>query len=288
MIVFDIETGPRPDDELRQVATPFDPSRVNVPTGEFDDGLGERIRNKLGIPAEFDPSSVKLGRMTDQAKIDDKIAAARAEHAQQLAEIARRVDNERAEFEQAKANGPQIIAQAEQEHWAAIRSKAALSPVTGRVLAIGYWSAKAGCKITGVDEPADEAHVLGKFWHQYGTCRSASRSMVGFNIHGFDLPFMVKRSWLLGVDVPATLFDPSGRYFDRVFVDLMARWKCGNYSESIKLSAMARFFGCGDKPDGIHGGDFARLWVEDRPTAVAYLENDLQMTAGCAARMGYV
>lgn len=267
MLVYDIETAPRPDAELQLVCDPFNPATVEIPTGDY--------------PA-FDPSAVKLGNLKDQSKVAEKIEAARQLH-----------EAGRAEFEAAKANGPAIIAAAEQAHWGAIRNRAALSPVTGQVLAIGCYSVEGDkIGIAGVDSPDDEKKALAGFWRQFLTCKQANRSMVGFNSSSFDLPFMVKRSWLLGVDVPTTLQSPDGRYFDRVFVDLLARWKCGVYGGgngdgvSIKLANMAKFFGVGDKPDGVTGADFARLWREERERAREYLVNDLKMTAACAQKMG--
>lgn len=253
MLIFDIETSARSEAELRPLCPPFDPASV--------DGLA------LG---EFDPQSVKLGNLKDAAKIEAKIAEARAAH------------------EAAAANAPQILAAAEAAHWQSFVNRAALSPVTGQVLAIGYWSKAAGCKIQGQGETLDERQLLANFWQRYRACRSENRRMVGFNIFRFDLPFMARRSWYLGVDVPDTLTDQTGRYFDRTFVDLYARWQCGVYGESIRLDDLARFFGVGGKPDGICGADFGRLYAEDRTAAIEYLRNDLLITSGCAARMGYV
>lgn len=259
MIVFDIETGPRPDAELRAICEPFDPSKVELPSGEFD------------------PASVALGNTKDPAKVKARIDAAAQQHAVAI------------------ANGPAILAQAEIAHWRAIVDRAALSPVTGQVLAVGYMATESKqCSVRGIGctdsagSMLTERDLLEEFWAKFKTCRSNNRTMCGFNIFGFDLPFMVRRSWLLGVSVPETVQDPTGRYFDRVFLDLFARWKCGNNGDTIKLASMAKFFGVGDKPDGINGGDFARLWSEDRATAILYLVNDLQMTASCAASMGFV
>ena len=267
MLVFDIETGSRPDDELRAVCDPFNPSTVAVPTGDYH---------------SFDESSVKLGNTKDPAKVAEKIEAARQAH-----------EAGRIEFEVAKANGPALLADAEKAYWDAIRNRAALSPVTGQVLAIGCYSVeKDKLAILGVDKPEDEVDVINKFWRQFLTCKQQNRSLVGFNSNSFDLPFLVKRSWLLGVDVPSTLFSPDGKYLDRICVDLLARWRCGVWGNgdgnSIKLAGLARFFGVGDKPDGVIGADFARLWREDRERAKAYLVGDLKMTAACAARMGVV
>ena len=57
MLVFDIETGPLPEDRLREIMPPCD---------------------LLPHPGEFIPGNVKLGQMKDQTKIDAKIADAKA------------------------------------------------------------------------------------------------------------------------------------------------------------------------------------------------------------------
>lgn len=267
MLVYDIETAARPDSELREVCEPFDPASVSVPTGDYP---------------KFDESTVKLGNTKDPAKVAEKIEAARQLH-----------EAGRIEFEVAKANGPALLADAEAAHWKSIRDRAALSPVTGQVLAIGCYGVdtdKFG--IAGVDKPEDERKVIADFWARFLKCKQANRSLVGFNSNSFDLPFLVKRSWLLGIDVPSTLFSPDGKYLDRICIDLLARWKCGVWGSgdgvSIKLGALARFFGVGDKTAGVSGADFGRLWREDRETAKAYLVNDLRITALCAQRMGIV
>ena len=113
--------------------------------------------------------------------------------------------------------------------------------------------------------------------------------MVGHNIFGFDLPFMVRRSWTLGLahKVPPTLIKQD-RYWSPVFIDTMTRWRLGDYRNYVSLDTLAKAFGAGGKPDGISGADFARLWQEDRPRAVAYLKNDLEITFQVAMRLGIV
>lgn len=247
MLVFDIETGPLPEDQLRPL---------------FEDQFQPPPH-----PGEFDPESVKVGNLKDQAKKDAKIAEARAAH-----EAA--VQNYEANVQQAKA-----------EWWMDLLSKAALSPLTGRILAIGYRNADNGKQAIDGDE--SETVILENFWRKYHQCRSASRRMCGFNILGFDVPFVVRRSWLLGVDVPDTVIE-KGRYLDgHVFIDLMQLWGCGN-REYIQLDALTKAFGIGGKPEGINGGDFARLWTTDRDAAEAYLANDLDLETKLAARLGVV
>jgi hypothetical protein len=68
----------------------------------------------------------------------------------------------------------------------------------------------------------------------------------------------------------------------------MKVWACGRHGEFVSLDTLARFFKIGGKPDGVNGGDFARLFhaPETREQAITYLHNDLTMTAKLAQRMG--
>ncbi len=241
MIVFDIETGPLPEDVVLANASPFEP---------------------LPHPGQFDPDSVKLGNIKDQAKIDAKIAEKRAEHEKAVAD------------HEAKNT-------AEHSAWkkSAI-SRAALSAFTGQVLAIGFQNGSHS-KIRVEPEP----DMLGEFWLVYRRARESRTNLVGHNILGFDLPFLIRRSWLLGVDVPDQVFD--GRYFDRIFVDTMKYWQLGTWGgEVAKLDAIDKYFG-GDGKNG-DGSMFAELLKSDRTKAIEYLSNDLKITARVATRMGIV
>lgn len=250
MIVFDIETGPLPDDVLTERIAPYEPPPP---------------------PGKFNPDAVKLGQMKDEAKIATKIEAARVKHQAEAAAYRKKVTLDKA------------------GHFAKAKEKAALSPLTGQVLAIGYMSTESKKSILDHVDGNDysEAQLLASFWRQYERCRNKSRLMVGHNIQGFDVPFLVRRSWFLGVDVPETVFE-RGRYIDsRVFADTMVRWGCGG-RDLVKLDTLASAMGVGGKPDGIDGGMFAKLFETDLAAAMSYLQNDLDMTAAVAEKMGLI
>jgi hypothetical protein len=166
--------------------------------------------------------------------------------------------------------------EAERRDWL---EKAALSPVTGRVLAIGVRT-KDGNEIFSDDEKV----ALLAFWSRLTDLARARVQMVGFDIFRFDLPFLMRRSWVNGVKVPDGLIDARG-YFNRVnFVDLIEVWRCGDRATSISLDNLSKFLGVGAKTgDGAH---FAKLWATERKLAIAYLENDLALTEGVARRLG--
>lgn len=176
---------------------------------------------------------------------------------------------------------PVKIAEVIEEQRQEWRRKAALYAERGQVLAIG-WMDNHGK--SGVLE-GDEAQMLRDFWTIVkGDLKRVNQigvTLIGFNSNGFDIPFMVRRSIILGVTYPV-LFN--GRYLKPDCVDLMQIWSCGVYGASIKLDNLAKALGCGQKNGD--GKVFHQLYREDREAALLYLHNDVMMTARCAERMG--
>jgi hypothetical protein len=193
----------------------------------------------LAMLPEFDPAEVKVGNLKDAEKIAAKIAEAKANH---LADFTER---------------------------------AALSPVTGRVLAIGLLAGQTFSFI-GHD---DEAQLLRDFW-----ATSEGVELIGFNCIPFDLPFLIRRSWKLGVQVPSHI--RHGRYFADTITDLRVEWQLGNREFRGGLDYVARFLGVGEKTGS--GKDFAATWETDRHAALKYLEHDCRLTLAVAERMGVI
>jgi DNA polymerase elongation subunit (family B) len=157
--------------------------------------------------------------------------------------------------------------------------RAALSAVTGRVLAVGWWQ-EGETTIIGED---DESETLRKVWTLIETAARENRTVVGFNSNRFDIPFLTRRSWALGVDVPSGLYGARGYVNQLVFMDLMDEWACGDRQATIRLDTLAKFLGVGAKNG--NGAEFAGLWETDRPKALEYLHNDILITARVAARL---
>ena len=203
----------------------------------------------LGIA--FDPDSVALGNLKDK----DKIAA--------------KIESERSAF------------------WPKIISKAALSPVTGKVLAIGR--SYEGKTIVMDDE---ENVLLMRFWLCFDRAREDGCSLIGWNIKKFDIPFIMLRSAHRGVEIPKGLF--RGRWLCDTFIDLMeiwgemhSPWKQRQGFESAKNAA--KFFGLSRPAGEIEGKEFWRFWIGDadeRKLAERYLWNDVYEETVIASRLG--
>ena len=205
----------------------------------------------------FDPAEVKRGNLKDPAKIAEKIAEAEANH--------------RREF----------------------FDKAALDPLTGRVVAIGVmvFDSVAGAN-PAFNEPAptfiigheDEARMLREFWAAVRGEMGRLHPLVGFNICNFDLRFLMCRSWKHRVPIPFGL--RRGRYWSDQVLDLREAWQLGDRQARGSLDAVAKHLGVGSKNGD--GKAFAELWRTDRKAAEAYLKNDLALTANVASALGVV
>ena len=216
-------------------------------------------------PGEFDSSGVKVGNIKDKDKITAKIAEAKQLH------------------EAAVCGFEESCKLAEKEHIANAIAQAALSPTTGKVLVIGYRAFDG--RMAFDDGEGDESRIMTKFWSKYEKCRAGRRPMVGANILQFDLPFLVRRSWILGVDVPKTV--KPNRWWDDLFIDIREAWLCGQRWADCEssLDVIARALNVGEKNGD---GAFYQMWAEDREKAIAYLRNDLEMTGLSAVKMGIV
>lgn len=160
------------------------------------------------------------------------------------------------------------------------KDRAALSPLTGRILAIGLMDERWDTPVYILAE--SEAAMLANVWRHWND----GARFVGFNVKEFDFRFMVIRSRILGIPVPEDLF--AGRYWNFMrIVDLMEVFCCFSRDTSgFSLDAICKACGLPGKLPGMTGADFARVFAQDREKALAYLRADLAATAALAARLG--
>jgi len=218
-----------------------------VQTIIFDVETGPLAESELvAMMPAFDPAEVKCGNLKDPAKIAEKLAEAEANHRRDFFD------------------------------------KAALDPLTGRVVAIGMLDIETDkFFIIGHD---DEARTLTEFWAATRGEMGRNNPLIGFNIHSFDLPFLIRRSWKHRVTVPFGI--RRGRYWSDQVCDLRDCWQLGDRQARGSLDTIARHLGVGAKNGD--GKAFAELWQSDRPKAEAYLRNDIELTAKVADALGIV
>lgn len=159
------------------------------------------------------------------------------------------------------------------EHWDNYVSKAALNPLIGRIVAIG-WRENGESTMLTASSPEEEKAIIAQFLEKCASVALTGGVMEGFNIDEFDLRFVFVRALKYGLK-PHTL--RRGRYWHPMFRDLLNVWRAGNRTLYIKLDKLAEFLGTAHRKNG-DGAHFAEIFATDPEKALAYLENDLIMT----------
>lgn len=160
------------------------------------------------------------------------------------------------------------------------KEQAALSAITGRVAIIGLLDNLGGFTASIANEPEQEINILRSFWADY-----APHHVLGWNIKGFDIPFLVQRSWIHGIRVPDNVFN--GRFISADWAtDLLERWTCfqSRLQTGSSLDAVSRACGLGGKAST--GAEFGKLWATNREQALDYCQTDCNLTWLLAKRLG--
>lgn len=181
------------------------------------------------------------------------------------------------------------------EHRRKFLDAAALSAITGRVVAIGFRVGQRAVDILGCTQTPEsgplagggvfeglttESEVLRRFW---AIAAARDRVLIGWNSAGFDLPFLFRKSWANGVVPPDDLLHGLWWNPGRT-LDLMQVWQCGDRRARAKLDDVARHLGYRGKT-GDHGKRFSELWVSNRAVAFEYLEQDVNLCASIHGRI---
>lgn len=241
-LVFDIETWPETEDVL----------------GKFADPIPERI--------EFDPSTVKVGNLKDEAKIAAKIEECRIAHEQEqddLTDPSRALDK--------------------------VKDRACLKGHLGRLYAYGVKDDGFTFEINQVPAPTreQESVLVERLLNTIGNHLSnvgPSAKVAGWNSNGFDLPFLVQRAIILGIRIPFAIRTPV--FYNEWSLDLKDRWSLGN--DRVGLATVGKALGIGGKED-LSGKLPWEICVENPERARKYLERDIELTweIGCRIMESY-
>lgn len=164
--------------------------------------------------------------------------------------------------------------------------KLALDWNVGRIAAIGWWTEQdGGVRYFTCRDEDRESEALCTFWH----C-ARNRLIVGFNIKGFDLKFMIQRSRYLGIAYPTL---DLGKYTRKGIVDLFSEltFNDGTYDQGAMrrtLKAFCRRFGI-PVVDDINGSEIPALVAAGAWEKVAaHVTADVEATVALARKLGVV
>lgn len=163
--------------------------------------------------------------------------------------------------------------------------KAALSALTGEVLAIGYRVYNTETKNLGEikiihrSEDNNERAVIDTFWALKDIYKIDV--FIGFNSNYFDIPFLVRRMWKLGGNMALLPELNHNKYLSGTCIDLVDLYNYGTNGK-ISLDILSKFLGFSGKNGD--GALFYKMFAEDKEKAFNYLKNDIRLTYNCAAK----
>jgi hypothetical protein len=155
--------------------------------------------------------------------------------------------------------------------------RAALSPLTGRVMAIGLKGTinDLGLEIHEGDEEAILLNFGSLLFNEFNFYITQPR-LKGWNIRGFDIPFLITRGWKYEIKFPKWMTEKAAFGQPPFVEDLMDTFKAGDYrAPYVSLDTAARFLGLEGKLGS--GKDFASLYHSDKAAALAYLRRDVEL-----------
>ena len=154
----------------------------------------------------------------------------------------------------------------------AFKDKAALSPMSSTVLAVGLWC-EDGAKTMLHGE--DEADLIKKTWAALTEHGAFTRDVIGWNIKRFDFPFLIKRSWANGISIPDTMLEQyKGRFYMNARVKDMMDFFTMGVEQFASLNSALQLLGLESKVD-TSGKLFYELYDENRELAMEYLKRDI-------------
>lgn len=171
-----------------------------------------------------------------------------------------------------------------EEKWQEARIKeCALSPRLGQVVAIAYADDNGERWVSSMDKFENEADILRVFWSTLKT----SKDVCSWNGKGFDFPFLIGRSAILGVKPHLDVTRYLARYNHVPHFDLMLALAAGGRFEKMDLWATAM----GTPPKLGNGGDvYGMVQRSEWDTLRAYAQRDadtlLEMAVRCAPFFG--
>ena len=172
--------------------------------------------------------------------------------------------------------------------------KAALDPTQGQVCCIGWQASDVAACHMHLD-PARGFHpdseILCNFWDIVAAVYHMDRGnfrLVGHNIAGFDLPYLVRRSWILGVTVPVFILSEMNGYRSAMIVDTMRLWGFGDRNEFITLDKLATLLGIPTQEGGVDGAGVGEAWASGeagQQQVVAHCLSDVRITGAIYERL---
>ena len=115
--------------------------------------------------------------------------------------------------------------------------------------------------------------------------RAPGLKLVGHNIKGFDMPYLIKRSLINGIQVPSAFHLHKQKPWENCLLDTQDVWKFGGWN-SAKLGLISELLGIPSPKDAMSGPEVNEYYWNGRLEEIkTYCEKDIQATANIMLKM---
>ena len=172
-------------------------------------------------------------------------------------------------------------------------TQAAIFPEWGRIVCITIGQVKLDQDNNPVDfkmrsfAGEDEKQILEEFLPTLSAIFSKAPSIriVGFNIKGFDIPYICKKAMIHGVKLPYQLHLQNVKPWDNCLLDISDIWKFGGWN-GAKLGVVCEVMCIPSPKEQLAGGEVsATFWRGDLKLITEYCERDVKATANVLLKM---
>lgn len=157
----------------------------------------------------------------------------------------------------------------------------------GRVVCISVGALDKSGKFKRVSFTGDELTVLNQWAQMMGKLGNNIKYIGGHNLKEFDIPFLIKRLTLKGMQLPKFLQIHGLKPWEMDFViDTMEIWRCGSFRGNVSLQVLTLCFGLVDPKENTDGGMVWELARDGKYQEIAkYCEGDVLATAQVFCKM---
>lgn len=169
------------------------------------------------------------------------------------------------------------------------REKAGLQAEFGRIVCISVGQIKyADDGTTGFAKTSyygeNEQEILEKFMSLVANIDQKANGFkwTGHNVKRFDIPYVIKRALIKGVQVPQAFQVHGKKPWELEFVDTIEIWGAGQWKESFTpLSLLCTSMGIPTPKDDIDGSEVANVFYDEKDyeRIKTYCEKDIKAVA---------
>jgi DNA polymerase elongation subunit (family B) len=144
----------------------------------------------------------------------------------------------------------------------------------GHVCTIGWAINDGEVHVEHAETVGEERDILAAF---FKAVPARDATIVGHNITGFDIPFLLKRAVILGVELPSDyVFPRDPKPWSKGVFDTMTAW--AGARDMISMNRLCGILGIVGKTD-FDGSMVAEAWAEGRHLTIAeYCDDDVRRT----------